>query len=66
MKTLHEQIESVQREIGMRQRVYKKWVADGKMAQEKSIHEIGCMEAVLRTLTQVRNSQPWPGETKSS
>ena len=37
MKTIHEQIESVQREIGMRQRVYKKWVADGNMTQEKSI-----------------------------
>ena len=35
MKTIHEQIESVQREIGMRQRVYKKWVADGKMTPKE-------------------------------
>ncbi len=55
MKTIDEQIECVRREIAMRQRVYAAWVKKGTMTQDKAAHEIACMEAVHRTLTQVRN-----------
>lgn len=55
MKTIDEQIESVRREIGMRQRAYKSWVERGTMSQDRATHEIACMESVLRTLMQVRN-----------
>ena len=53
-KTLDEQIASVQREIVMRNRVYKRWVADGRMTQDQASHEIACMEEVLRTLGEIR------------
>lgn len=50
MKTIHEQIKAVEREIGMRNRVYPRRIADGKMSEEKAAHEIACMRAVLETL----------------
>lgn len=43
-------IDCVTREIGMRERVYPRWVADKKMKQEKADHEIAAMKAVLATL----------------
>lgn len=55
MKTIDEQIKSVQREIGMRQRVYAAWVKKGTMTEDQAAHEIACMEAVHRTLVQIRN-----------
>lgn len=48
--TLEQQIAAVQREIGMRERVYPGWVAKKKMSQEKADHEIAAMKAVLDTL----------------
>lgn len=57
MKTIDEQIKSVQREISMRLRVYPRWVEQGRMTDDQSAHEISCMEAVLTTLKKVRNKQ---------
>lgn len=34
----------------MRQRVYPKWVATGKMKPEASQHEIECMTAIVASL----------------
>lgn len=48
--SLEDQIRCVDREVEMRARVYKRWVADGKMRQEKADWETGCMTAVLATL----------------
>lgn len=48
--TLQEQIDCVRREIGMRERVYPRWVASGKMTQTKADHEIATMREVLETL----------------
>jgi hypothetical protein len=53
MITLDEQIICVKREIGMRQRVYPRWVASGKMKQDKADYEIATMEAVLKTLAEL-------------
>ena len=47
------QIACVQREIGMRARVYPAWVAKKKMSQEKADAEIATMTAVLATLQAV-------------
>jgi hypothetical protein len=47
---LPKQIACVQREIGFRERVYPRWVAAGKMKQEKANYEIAAMRAVLETL----------------
>ena len=55
--TLDEQIASVAREIGLRQRVYPRWVADKRMSQEKADHEIAAMQSVLATLIGFRAAQ---------
>jgi hypothetical protein len=49
--TLREQIDTVVREIKMRERVYRSRVASGKMRQAEMDYEIACMKAVLETLT---------------
>jgi hypothetical protein len=48
--SLDQQIASVRREIGMRERVYPGFVAKGRMKQEQADHEIAAMKAVLGTL----------------
>ena len=47
---LRDQIACVIREIGMRRRVYPRWIESGRMHQEESDREIARMEAVLATL----------------
>lgn len=51
--TLEEQIKCVEREIGMRKRVYPNWVASHRMKQEKAEYEIKIMSEVLKTLKQL-------------
>lgn len=48
--TIDDMIKCVEREIGMRQRVYPRWVESKKMSQEKADYEIKCMEYVLYQL----------------
>lgn len=48
--TLADQVACVEREIRMRQKVYPRWIGQGKMTQDKADHEIACMRAVLETL----------------
>ena len=56
---LPKQIACVEREIGFRERVYSRWVAAGKMKQEKADYEITAMRAVLQTLkAEQTRSQP--------
>jgi hypothetical protein len=50
MLPLSEQIDCVRREIGMRERVYPRWVQNGKMTQRAADLEIARMSAVLMTL----------------
>jgi hypothetical protein len=48
--SIDDQIKCVQREIGMRERVYPRWVEQKKMTQEKADYEIAAMKAVLASL----------------
>ena len=52
---LADQITCVRREIGMRERVYPKWVTGGRMKQEAADRELAAMRAVLATLEALRN-----------
>lgn len=52
-KTIHEQIQAVEREIAMRRRVYPRWVESQKMTQSAADHEIAAMEAVRESLNLV-------------
>ena len=51
--SLEDQIRCVKREIGMRKRVYPRWVESKKMTEAKAAEEIASMEAVLETLLYV-------------
>jgi len=44
------QILLLSREIAMREKVYPKWVEQGRMKQDKAEQEIACMKAVQTTL----------------
>jgi hypothetical protein len=58
--TLDQQIEAVAREIGMRARVYPRWVASNKMSQAKADHEQAAMRAVLATLQECKRRASLP------
>lgn len=45
--TAEEMLVSAKRELTMRQRVYPRRVADGKMTQKAADHEIACMAAIV-------------------
>lgn len=48
--TLEQQIACVRRELKMREKVYPRWVLEGRMTQEKATRETLSMHAVLATL----------------
>ena len=53
MANLAQQIACVKREIAMRERVYSRRVADGKMKQQDADREIEAMRAFLETVEKV-------------
>lgn len=55
--SLPEQIVAARREVGLRERVYPRWIAAGKMTQEKADAEIAAMKAILATLIEVDNER---------
>lgn len=56
--TLDEQIRCVEREIVMREHVYPRLVAQGKMTKTKSTYEMGAIKAVLQTLLNLKGEEP--------
>lgn len=56
--TLDDQIDCVKREIGMRERVYPKWVQLRRLSQEQADRELGRMRAVLNTLQNLKRAAP--------
>lgn len=60
MISLTEQIECVERELGLRKRVYPRRVGDGKMTQSLADKEIARMEAVLATLREKEGGELLP------
>lgn len=47
---LTEQIKCAKRELALRQRVYPKWVRDGRMKREAADHELAAMQAIVASL----------------
>lgn len=45
--TAADKLACAERELKMRQRVYPRWVEDGRMSAGKQAHEIACMEAIV-------------------
>ena len=54
---IDEQIKCVEREIGMREFVYPRRVADKRMTQKKADEETAAMRAVLETLREVQTKE---------
>jgi hypothetical protein len=59
--SLERQIECVKREIRQRMHVYANRVKAGKMTIAKSHEEITCMEAVLRSLSRMKDDHDAQG-----
>lgn len=55
--TIQQQIDSVAREIKMREYVYPTRIANKKMSQAKADHELAAMRAVLATLVGLQEAQ---------
>ncbi len=53
---LEAQIKCVQREITFRKRVYARRVSNGRMSEVFADQQIKLMEAVLKTLQELRNA----------
>jgi hypothetical protein len=52
--SLRDQVACVEREIALRERLYPRWVSDGRMTPGKADSEIAGMRAVLETLRSVK------------
>lgn len=54
---LEDQIACIEREIGMRERTYPRWVRTGKLTIDNCSVEMGRIQAVLATLKRLRVEQ---------
>lgn len=54
MITIEEQIACIERELGMRVKLYPRWVKGGKLTQTAADEELARMRAVLLTLQRVQ------------
>ncbi len=48
--TTADMLACARREVRMRQRVYLRWVSEGRMTAEKAQHEIACMQGIVALL----------------
>lgn len=55
--TIHDLVECAKRELGMRERVYPKWVESGRMDANKADHETQCMRMILSRLEHIRDEE---------
>lgn len=55
--TISEQVAAAERELRMRERVYPRRVADGKMTNKLAVHETAAMAAIVETLKGVERGE---------
>lgn len=48
--TAADKLACAERELKMRQRVYPRWIEDGRMSAGKAAHEIAAMTAIVEDL----------------
>ncbi len=63
---LIQQIKCVEREIGLRQRVYPGWVVQRRLSREEADYQIAAMQAVLETLQRGRQGELFDGARRQS
>lgn len=56
--SLEAQLRCVQREIEKREKLYPRWVQEGRMNEHQMHWELNCMRAVLKTLLSLAQEQP--------
>lgn len=61
MITLEQQIACIRRELALRQRNYPRWVADGRMKQAESDHQLAAMQAAHDTLMKLKEAEDAKG-----
>lgn len=55
--TIDQQIAAVRREVGMRERVYPRFIAKGTLTEAEAERQIATMKAVQATLERLRDEQ---------
>lgn len=55
--SIKDQIACAKRELAMREKVYPRWVAAGRMSPEKSQKEILAMRAIIETLEEIEKKE---------
>jgi len=58
--TAADKLACAERELKMRQRVYLRWIEDGRMSAGKAAHEIAVMEAIVADYRAAANLQMSP------
>lgn len=59
--TPSDKLKAVEREIGLREFVYRRRVAEGKMKEEDAKREIGVMKAIAEDYRQLQLDNPMAG-----
>jgi hypothetical protein len=57
---LTDQIAELEREIGMRARLYPQWIQKGSLKQPVADRQLGAMRAALKTLESLQREQAHP------
>lgn len=65
-KTFEQLLACATRELGMRERIYPKWIALGKMSAEKAEHEIECMRDICKQIEKLKILKEASDEMKKS
>ena len=63
--SLEQMAACARREFNLRQRVYPRWVQEGRMTAEKAQHEIRVMESIYYTLFRLKELQEASEEMKA-
>lgn len=61
--TLTDMLNEINREIRLRQRVYPRWIADGKLSQSRADSQIAVMNAIA-DIIELAIAEPDPAEEK--
>lgn len=60
MFTTEEKLHEIEREIAMRQRVYPRWIANGKLKPEQAAKQIAILQAIAHDLRAQIAAVPGP------
>ena len=62
--TIDEQIAEVKRELGLRQKLYPRWIEKRTLKQENADRQMALMQSILDTLKQLKGNERDSGNTR--